>query len=106
MNWLHLYAWVGFYLAEKYPIIDSTRIIGQIDTGIGFWGAGAIVKSDNKVTGVTTAAFIWAMSGISILIGRNLYLIPIVLTLLLVGIIWIFERVEKKLNINYHEDAD
>jgi uncharacterized membrane protein YhiD involved in acid resistance len=65
-----------------------------------------MVKSDNKVTGVTTAAFIWAMSGISILIVSNLYLIPIVLSLLLVAVIWIFERVEKKLNINYHEDAD
>ena len=101
-----LYASIGFYLAEKYPTIDPTRIIGQIATGIGFLGAGAIVKSDNKVTGVTTAAFIWAMSGISILIGSNLYLIPIVLTLLLVGVIWIFEMIEKKLNINYKEDAD
>ena len=101
-----LYASIGFFLAEKNPTIDPTRIIGQIATGIGFLGAGAIVKSDNKVTGVTTAAFIWAMSGISILIGSNLYIIPIVLTLLLVGVIWIFEMIEKKLNINYHEDAD
>lgn len=101
-----LYASIGFFLAEKYPTIDPTRIIGQIATGIGFLGAGAIVKSDNKVTGVTTAAFIWAMSGISILIGSNLYVIPIVLTLLLVGVIWIFEMIEKKLNINYKEDAD
>ena len=101
-----LYASVGFYLAEKYQSVDPTRIIGQIATGIGFLGAGAIVKSDKKVTGVTTAAFIWAMSGISILIGSSMYLIPIVLTILLVAITWIFELIEKKLHMEYHEDGD
>jgi len=90
-----LYSSLGFYLAEKNPAIDPTRIIGQIATGIGFLGAGAIVKSDQKVTGVTTAAFIWAISGISILIGYNMYLVPIVATVGLVLVAWLFEKVEK-----------
>ncbi len=96
-----IYASLGFYIAEKNPQIDPTRIIGQIATGIGFLGAGAIVKSDTKVTGVTTAAFIWAMSGISILIGSNMYLTPVILTLLIVLLTWIFELVEKKLHANH-----
>ena len=93
-----LYASLGFYLAEKHPNVDPTRIIGQIATGIGFLGAGAIVKSDQKLTGVTTAAFIWAMSAVSILIGSNMYLIPIAATLLLVIITWIFEGLEKRIH--------
>jgi putative Mg2+ transporter-C (MgtC) family protein len=93
-----LYASLGFFLAEKNPNIDPTRIIGQIATGIGFLGAGAIVKSDQKVTGVTTAAFIWAMSAISILIGSNMYIIPIVATFLLVIITWLFEGMEKRIH--------
>jgi len=96
-----LYASLGFYLAEKNPRIDPTRIIGQIATGIGFLGAGAIVKSDTKVTGVTTAAFIWAMSGISILIGSNMFLTPVVLTLLIVVLTWLFELLEKRLHANH-----
>jgi putative Mg2+ transporter-C (MgtC) family protein len=101
-----LYSSLGFYLAEKNPAIDPTRIIGQIAAGIGFLGAGAIVKSDKKVTGVTTAAFIWAMSGISILIGSNMYLIPIVLTLLLVVIIWAFEKFEKRIHADHSESGE
>jgi putative Mg2+ transporter-C (MgtC) family protein len=93
-----LYSSLGFYLAEKNPMIDPTRIIGQIATGIGFLGAGAIVKSDQKVTGVTTAAFIWAISGISILIGYNMYLVPVVATVGLVLVVWLFELVEKKMH--------
>jgi putative Mg2+ transporter-C (MgtC) family protein len=86
------------------PNIDPTRIIGQIATGIGFLGAGAIVKSDQKVTGVTTAAFIWAMSGISILIGSNMYLIPVTVTLFLVFITWLFEKFEDRLHRDHSHE--
>ena len=39
--------------------IDPTRVIGQIITGIGFLGAGVIMKNQDKIIGVTTSAFIW-----------------------------------------------
>ena len=99
-----LYSSIGFYIAEKRANIDPTRIIGQIATGIGFLGAGAIVKSDQKVTGVTTAAFIWAVSGISILIGSNMYLIPVVVTIFLVFTTWIFEKFEDRLHRDHMHD--
>ena len=99
-----LYSSIGFYLAEKMPNIDPTRIIGQIAAGIGFLGAGAIVKSDQKVTGVTTAAFIWAVSGISILIGSNMYLTPITVTIFLVFITWIFEKLEYRLHKSHSHE--
>lgn len=99
-----IYASIGFHLAEIYPTVDPTRIIGQIATGIGFLGAGAIVKSEQKVTGVTTAAFIWANSGISILIGSNLYITPITITILVVAISWLFERFERKVHEGHLEE--
>lgn len=99
-----LYASLGFYIADHHPNVDPTRIIGQIATGIGFLGAGAIVKSDQKVTGVTTAAFIWAMSAISILIGSNMYIIPVVATLMLVAITWLFEAFEKRIHKGHTND--
>ncbi len=99
-----IYASIGFHLAEIFPSVDPTRIIGQIATGIGFLGAGAIVKSEQKVTGVTTAAFIWANSGISILIGSNLYLTPIAITVLVVAISWLFERFERKVHEGHLEE--
>jgi putative Mg2+ transporter-C (MgtC) family protein len=99
-----IYSSIGFYIAEKMPNIDPTRVIGQIATGLGFLGAGAIVKSDQKVTCVTTAAFFWAVSGISILIGSNLYLIPVAVTIFLVFITWIFEKFEDRLHRDHIHD--
>lgn len=86
---------ISFYLAKDNPNIDPTRIIGQIITGIGFLGAGVIMKNDDKIVGVTTAAFIWVISSIGILIAcTNSFSTPIILTIGLLIISRIFEKVE------------
>lgn len=87
----------GFMITSIYPNSDPSRIIGQIVTGIGFLGAGVIVKNDDKITGVTTAAFIWAVSAIGILAGTGAVVTPIILSLGLVIISRIFEKVELKI---------
>ena len=85
----------SFYLAKDNPAIDPTRIIGQIITGIGFLGAGVIMKNDDKIVGVTTAAFIWVISSIGILIACiDSFSTPIILTIGLLIISRIFEKVE------------
>lgn len=76
---------------------DPSRILGQIVTGIGFLGGGVIMKTDDKIVGVTTAAFIWIASAIGIMIGLDIYLIPIIITLGLIVISNILERIEKRL---------
>lgn len=88
---------IGFMITSIYPNSDPSRIIGQIVTGIGFLGAGVIVKQDDRITGVTTAAFIWAVSAIGILAGTGAIVTPIILSLGLVIISRIFEKVEFKL---------
>jgi putative Mg2+ transporter-C (MgtC) family protein len=87
--------YISFYLSKDNPIVDPTRIIGQIITGIGFLGAGVIMKNDDKIIGVTTAAFIWIISSIGILIGSiESFSIPIILTFGLLIISRIFEKIE------------
>lgn len=73
---------------------DPTRIIGQIITGISFLGAGVIVKNDDKIVGVTTAAFIWCISAIGVLAGLGAIWTPIILTIGLLGVSLIFEKFE------------
>jgi putative Mg2+ transporter-C (MgtC) family protein len=90
-----LFTAFSFYIAKSTNNIDPTRIIGQIITGIGFLGAGVIMKHDDKIVGVTTAAFIWVVSAIGVLVGIGSYITPIILTVGLVIISRIFERVEK-----------
>jgi putative Mg2+ transporter-C (MgtC) family protein len=70
-------------------VTDSPiAIFGAIVTGIGFLGAGAIIKSgDKKVTGITTAASIWAFAAFGITVGLGLYLLAILFYALIAIII-------------------
>jgi putative Mg2+ transporter-C (MgtC) family protein len=85
---------LSFYLAQQYDLVDPTRMIGQIITGIGFLGAGVIMKNDDKIVGVTTAAFIWVVSAIGIMIGSGFLITPVILTIGLIIISRIFESLE------------
>ncbi len=80
-------------IVSKYGFIDSSlhgddydvsRIASNVVTGIGFLGAGVIFVRGGSVRGLTTAAGIWATSGIGLAIGSGLYFIGIVSTILLV----------------------
>jgi putative Mg2+ transporter-C (MgtC) family protein len=86
---------ISFYLAKSNTMIDPTRIIGQIITGIGFLGAGVIMKHDDKIVGVTTAAFIWIASAMGILVASiDSFLLPITLTIGLLLTSRFFEKIE------------
>lgn len=87
----------SFMISSIYPEADPSRIIGQIITGIGFLGAGVIVKNDDRITGVTTAAFIWLVSAIGILAGTGAVVTPIILSLGLIIVSRIFEKLESKI---------
>ncbi|MDT4332893.1 MgtC/SapB family protein [Methylomonas sp. MED-D] len=80
--------WFGG-LQPLTPAADPTRVIQGIVTGIGFLGAGVIMKEGLNISGLTTAASIWASSAIGILCGSGFYFAAIVLTLIAsVTMIW------------------
>lgn len=85
----------SFLAKEIYNLSDPTRILSTIVTGIGFLGGGVILRNDDRVVGVTTAAFIWTISAIGILCGMGLILTPILLTIGLVTVSSYFEGVER-----------
>jgi putative Mg2+ transporter-C (MgtC) family protein len=60
---------------------DPTRVIQGIVTGIGFLGAGVIMKDGLNISGLTTAASIWACSATGILVGVGFYSAAIALTI-------------------------
>lgn len=57
---------------------DEARLIAQIVSGVGFLGAGTIIVTKRSITGLTTAASIWAIAGLGIAIGLGYY--PIAIT--------------------------
>jgi len=73
--------WFGGH-AHLIAAADPTRVIQGIVTGIGFLGAGVIMKEGLNISGLTTAASIWASSAIGILVGVGFYAAAILLTLL------------------------
>lgn len=67
--------------------LDPSRIASQVVTGIGFIGAGTIILNKQVVRGLTTAAGIWATSGIGLAIGAGMYELGISATILtLIGL--------------------
>lgn len=61
---------------------DPGRVAAQIVTGIGFLGAGVIIRQGATIVGVTTAASIWVAAAIGLAVGAGLYVVGIVATLL------------------------
>ncbi len=78
-------------------ILDPTRIAQGIMTGIGFVGAGAIIKEGFTVRGLTTAASIWVTAAIGILTGIGFYFAAVVGTLLALGTLSLFRWIEARL---------
>ena len=76
---------------------DVFRIPAQVVSGIGFLGAGMIIlKNNNVITGLTTAAGVWATATIGVALGYGFYIGAVIVTLLFLGTIILFARFERK----------
>ena len=76
---------------------EQVRIVAQIVSGVGFLGAGAIIRApDDRVSGLTTAALIWLVSAIGIGIGMGHGPTCVLLTVILVGIVHLITKIERK----------
>ncbi len=101
----HLFVGIGSGLSLMIPLIfiyhypsstiDPFRISAQVVSGIGFLGAGTIIKSGQTIRGLTTAASLWATSLVCIGIASGAYLISFIATL----IIYFFLRFSHRLDI-------
>ncbi len=77
-------------------VIDHSRVVGQIITGIGFLGAGVMLAKDGAVVGVTSAATIWVLASIGVVIATDNLLAAIKLSVLVVGILYGVDVLEAK----------
>lgn len=75
--------------------LDPSRIAAQIVSGIGFLGAGTIFIHKNVVTGLTTAAGIWAIAGVGMAVGCGMYFIGISCTLVIIVVQMILHKSSK-----------
>lgn len=77
--------------------VDPTRMAQGIMTGIGFLGAGVIMKEQLAVRGLTTAASIWMTASIGIVIGMGFFFAAAVASVITLGTLSLFHRIESKM---------
>jgi len=87
----------SLHLAEAYMgrvNADPGRIAAQVVSGIGFLGAGTILRFRASVRGLTTAASLWAVAGIGLAVGTGLYFPATVTTAIILGALLVLTKVE------------
>lgn len=91
--------WFGGHLAGgAAPMVaDPTRVIQGVVTGIGFLCAGVIMREGMNISGLTTAASLWAASAVGILLGMGFYFAAIMLTLLCASLMMWGAKLEARL---------
>jgi putative Mg2+ transporter-C (MgtC) family protein len=94
--------WFQIATAGARVAIDPTRMGQGIMTGIGFLGAGVIVKEGLSVRGLTTAASIWVTAAIGILTGIGFYFAAGVGTLLTLGTLSLFRWIEGRIPTEFY----
>jgi len=86
--------WYGGMHATVLGVMDPTRVVQGIVTGVGFLGAGVIMKEGLNISGLTTAASIWASCAIGVLVGIGFYGAAILLALLSAALMMWGSRIE------------
>lgn len=93
-----LFTILSVYTFQIYgKVADPARIAAQIVVGIGFLGAGAILRHGEYIRGLTTAATLWAVSGIGMAVGFGEYLIGGFATFIVLSNLIILKYVENKI---------
>ncbi|PWV65667.1 MgtC/SapB family protein [Plasticicumulans acidivorans] len=91
--------WISGPQADAFRT-DPTRMAQGIMTGIGFLGAGVIFKEGLTVRGLTTAASIWITAALGILFGIGMFLPGLLVSLLTLGTLSLFRRIESVLPVH------
>lgn len=92
-----IYGFSSELLNHPNARFDPARLSAQVVSGIGFLGAGAILRrSNHMISGLTTAATLWLVAGIGLSVGSGFYLPAIVTTVIILLSIMVLGKIESK----------
>jgi putative Mg2+ transporter-C (MgtC) family protein len=92
-----LFTTVGLEGVFASRVVDPTRIAAQIVTGVGFLGAGAILRQGSDVRGLTTAASIWVVAAIGMVVGFGYFFVGAFTTALVLITLVLIRPLERRL---------
>jgi putative Mg2+ transporter-C (MgtC) family protein len=95
---IQFYTHYGNFSGIQPVGVDPGRVAAQVVTGIGFLGAGAIIREKFSVRGLTTAACLWLAAAIGVACGVGLFGIAITVTLISLASLLFLKSVEKRIN--------
>ena len=84
-----------FDIYRGHAAVDPGRIAAQVVSGIGFLGAGTIIRFKASVRGLTTAASLWTVAGLGLAVGAGMYAPAAFTTLLVLAALFFLNRVER-----------
>ena len=87
---------VGYLYARPGTPSDPARLAAQVISGIGFLGAGAILRYGFTVKGLTTATSLWTMAIVGMTVGAGYYLIGVVTTVLMLVVLALLNTIENR----------
>jgi putative Mg2+ transporter-C (MgtC) family protein len=90
------YAWSDFRFGGGITF-DPTRVAAQVVTGVGFLGAGAIIRQGLVVRGLTTAATLWVVAAIGMAAGAGFYWAAALATLVALFTLWPLRLIARRL---------
>ncbi|TAM34394.1 MgtC/SapB family protein [bacterium] len=86
-----------FDIYKDKVTLDPARIAAGVITGIGFLGAGTIIRDPEGVRGLTTAASLWVVAGIGLAVGTGFNKIAVIATILVLVVLHFLRYAENKL---------
>jgi putative Mg2+ transporter-C (MgtC) family protein len=94
-----VYGWSDFQLSNNIGVVvDPSRVASYVVSGIGFLGAGAIIRHGINVRGLTTAASLWVVAALGVVVGVGMYGFAIALTALVIFALWPLGAVKRVLD--------
>jgi len=88
---------LSIWLPQQINAGDPGRIAAQVVSGMGFLGAGAIIRLGNSIRGLTTAASLWLTAAVGLTIGAGMYIAAFTTVALAIITLVVLNRLEKKL---------
>ncbi|CAG7649439.1 Protein SapB [Paenibacillus allorhizosphaerae] len=96
---LSIYGFAAF-VNETNVRTDPARLAAQVISGIGFLGAGTIMRTGSTVSGLTTAASVWVVAAIGLCVGAGFYYVAVLSTVMVLISLFVLNKWEKYLMRN------
>jgi putative Mg2+ transporter-C (MgtC) family protein len=88
---------LSIWLPQQLSVGDPGRIAAQVVSGMGFLGAGAIIRLGTNIRGLTTAASLWLTAAVGLTIGAGMFIAALTTVILAIIALILLHRLERKL---------